>query len=405
MDTMPSQEPGVRRALRRASLPDPFTNALYACSPYRGCGHGCSYCDGRAEKYYVEGDFARDIVAREWLPDVLSRELATLREWGALALGSGVTDVYQPCERTARLTRRTVEAVADMPDRSRAGGVAPLPVVVLTKSSLILRDLELWQRIHSRAAVLLLVSITTLDEGVGRVFEPGASSVAERLEVLAAFKAAGLTTGALAMPLLPGITDTAASIETLYETLAEAGVAFVMPGGLTLRPGRQKTHFEAILGRAHPELVGLYQDAYREQLASGSPLASCRRELERRVASTRRRLGVPALLPHACVRRLLEPHDELWVLFAQMGQLYGERGVDTRRLRAAADRYGDWLKGLRTQLRRRRALPASWLPERFHGAAGSGELATVLGNEKLARFADRVVHQRAELDQRTLALA
>jgi DNA repair photolyase len=396
--------PKQPRALRRAALPDPFTYALYACSPYRGCGHGCSYCDGRAEKYYVEGDFARDIVTRDWLPDALARELAALREWGALALGSGVTDVYQPCERTALLTKRVAEAVAEMPDRSGAGGVAPLPVALLTKSALVLRDLDLWQRVNARAAVLVLVSLTTLDDHIRETFEPNASSVGERLEILRTCNAVGIATGVLAMPFLPGITDDAGSIEALYDTLSELGVSFVMPGCLTLRPGRQRAHYEAVLAASHPELAELYASLYRENRSSGSPVWAYHRTLEQRVAPIRRRLAMPKLLPHQLLRHLLAPHDELCVVFAQMAELYRERGVDTRRLERAAERYGTWLKGLRTELRRRRSLPACWLDERFRAAIASGELAQVLANDKLAPFAARIAGERALLDHQTLAL-
>lgn len=393
-----------QHGLRRASLPDAFTDALYACSPYRGCGHGCLYCDGRAEKYYVEGDFARDIVTRPWLPDVLARELTTLREWGALALGSGVTDVYQPCERSELLTRRIVEAVADMPDRTVAGGVPPLPVVVLTKSALILRDLDLWTRIDARAGVLVLVSITTLDDTVRRAFEPGASPLGERLEIFRACHAAGIATGALAMPFLPGITDDSRSITALMEALAGLGTTFVMPGGLTLRPGRQKECVGRLLAAHYPDLVALYARLYGENRASGSPAFAYRARLDREIGPIRHRLGLPRHVPHPLLRRLLAPHDELWVLFSQMRDLYAERGVDTLRLAEASDRYGAWLRAMRTTFRRRRTLPVSWLGERFGTAIETGELAQVLANDKLARFTERVARDRLVFDHETLAL-
>jgi DNA repair photolyase len=380
-----------------------FTHALYACSPYRGCGHGCLYCDGRAERYYVEGDFERDIAKRDWLPDTLTRELAGLREWGALALGSGVTDVYQPCERSEGLTRRTLEAIAAMPDRTAEGGIAPLPVVVLTKSALILRDLDLWRRIHERAAVLVLVSITTLDDGVRRVFEPGASPVEERLEILRVCRANGFHTGALVMPLLPGISDGAESIGALLKRLAEVGVDFAMVGGLTLRPGRQKETFLEALDQAFPELGPLYGRLYGENRESGSPRFAYRAEVERRAGSLLAACGLAWLLPHRIVRHLLAPHDELCVLLWQMGELYGRRHVDTRRLREAAARWAAWLKGVRTELRRRRSLPAVWLGERVTAALDSGELVRILDNDKLARFAGRVL-KGAVFDHQTLAL-
>lgn len=385
-------------ALRRGALPDAFTYSLFACPPYRGCGHGCAYCDGRAEKYYVEGDFARDIVVREDLPDRLQAELPRLREWGAVSLGSGITDAYQPCEDRCRLARRIAQVLADMPRE----GLRPLPVVILTKSARILEDLDLWARINAQAAVLVLVSITSLDERVREVFEPGASPFPERLEILRRFKARGCLVGALAMPFLPGITDDPDGMAALFQAVEETGADFLLPGGLTLRPGRQKDHFLSVLRSFRPELLPDYLDIYREDRPSGAPAREFGKAWTERLARVPRKL--PWLLPHAGFRRLLDPPDELAVLFRQMGGLYGARGADVRPLAQAADRYEAWLKACRTEFRRRRTLPAGWLAQRLRQAAEDGELARVLENPKLACFAQRVVLERAVLDPATLRL-
>lgn len=386
------------RALRRGFRPDPFTYSLFACAPYRGCGHGCSYCDGRAEKYYVEGDFEQDIVRRLDLPARLRAELSGLREWGALSLGSGVTDAYQPCEGEDRLTRQVAQVLASLPEE----GLRPLPVVILTKSARILEDLDLWTRINAQASVLVLVSITSLDERARGVFEPGASSFADRLEVLRRFKAAGCLTGALVMPLLPGITDNPDDVATLLRKLEEIGVDFTLPGGLTLRPGRQKEHFLEVLRRARPDLESFYRELFHEDRPSGAPTAEFRRTWHERLGQVPRSL--PWMLPHAGLRRLMEPQDELAVLFSQMGELYRERGVDTRPLRQAALRYDAWLKERRTAFRRRRTLPTEWLSASLEQAAKSGELGRILANAKLARFAERIILERALLDPVTLRL-
>ena len=391
--------PSSTHALRRGALPDAFTCALFACPPYRGCGHGCAYCDGRAEKYYVEGDFERDIVVREELPDRLRAELPRLREWGAVSLGSGVTDAYQPCEGRCRIARRIGQVLADMPRE----GLRPLPVVVLTKSARILEDLDLWTRINAQAAVLVLVSITSLDEQVREAFEPGASPFAERLEVLRRFKARGCLTGALAMPFLPGITDGPDGMARLFRAVEETGADFLLPGGLTLRPGRQKDHFLAVLRSFRPELVPHYLDIFREERASGAPAREYGKGWAERLAHIPRKL--PGVLPHAGLRRLLDPPDELAVLFRQMCGLYGARGTDVRPLEQAAGRYEAWLKAGRTEFRRRRTLPTDWLARRLRQAADDGELGRVLENPKLARFSRQVVLDRAVLDPVALRLA
>ena len=245
------------RLLRAAALPDNFTRSLYKIAPYKGCGHGCRYCDGRAERYYVEGDFECDIEIRRNIPQRLEAELPTLRERGIIAFGSGVTVPYQPLEATEGLMGRCAEILADSP--------FPFPALVMTKSSLALRDLPLWEKVKDRAGFILLVSISSLDESIRRVMEPGASSFQARLDMLKAFKEAGCIVGILAMPLLPGISDNEASIRRLYTACVDIGTDFVLPGGLTLRPGRQKDFFLKSLGSYRPDLLKKTEELYSEE--------------------------------------------------------------------------------------------------------------------------------------------
>jgi len=386
--------PAPRRALRRGDLPDNFTRSLYGLSPYRGCAHGCRYCDGRAEKYYVEGDFERDIAVRGWLPDRLAEELPRLREPGMVAIGSGTTDPYQPVEAEARIVGRCAELLAD----------AGMPVTVMTKSDLVLRDLDAWRRVNERSLFVLLISITTLREDVRAALEPGASPVKERLEAMRTFKKAGCAVGALAMPFLPGITDDEAGIRVLYTELAAIGVDFVMPGGLTLRPGRQKDLYLKTLGEYRPELLGSVRDLYREDRPSGRPIRAAEETLHRTIATVRKDVPLPFLLPHRVFSRALPAYDTFRVLLRDMAELYADRGVDTRPLRKSADRYDQWLIGLRRVHRRKRSLPDSWLADRFEDALDTGELDGVLDNRRLSGFARSVLRDGATLDYRTLRL-
>ncbi len=386
--------PASRRALRRGDLPDNFTRSLYGLSPYRGCAHGCRYCDGRAEKYYVEGDFERDIAVRGWLPDRLAAELPGLREPGMVAIGSGTTDPYQPVEAETRIVGHCAELLAD----------AGMPVTVMTKSDLVLRDLDTWHRVNERSLFVLLVSITTLREDVRAAFEPGASPVEARLRTMRAFKEAGCAVGALAMPFLPGITDDEAGIRALYEELAAVGVDFVMPGGLTLRPGRQKDLYLKTLGEYRPELLGSVRDLYREDRPSGRPLRALEETLHRTIAAVRKDVPLPFLLPHRVYSRALPAYDAFRVLLRDMAELYADRGVDTRPLRKSADLYDQWLIGLRRIYRRKRSLPASWLSERFEEALDTGELDGVLDNRRLSGFARSVLRDGATLDYESLRL-
>ena len=140
------------------------------------CQHGCLYCDGRAEKYYVEGEFDRDIIIRSNLPEVLERELPKLREKGFVSIGSGVSDAYQPVEEQEKLMQKCAEILVQH----------PFPVTVLTKSALILRDIDLWTKVHERSGFMLVVSLAFADDELRSTFEPGAGTIEQRLTMLGA---------------------------------------------------------------------------------------------------------------------------------------------------------------------------------------------------------------------------
>jgi len=388
----------AKSGLTRGRLPDAFLVSLYrALAPYRGCGHGCAYCDGRAERYYVEGDFERDIAARLNVAERVSRDVAAgvaWREYGAVCLGSGVTDVYQPLERELGLTRRTLEALVP----------AGLPVVVLTKSDLVMRDFDVLSRFP---AALVVVTVTTVDEGDAAMLEPGASSPAARLAVVREAKARGFRSGVMAMPLCPGISDGDESLGALLDAAIEAGADFVYPGGLTLRPGRQKDLFLSLLDARRPGLRADYDRLYREGRPSGMPAREGSAAFSLRLDRLVRERGLPQLIPHSLYRELLSPPDALYALFCHMQGLYATRGVDTRPLRDATARYADWLSGERTALRRslgRSRAPAvssdpfsvtRVLSERLLGLAGGSPrgsgLAGVLGNERLSALAADII--------------
>lgn len=391
---MPLRAVRAPRALRTGSVPDTFTRALYACAPYRGCGHGCRYCDGRAEKYYIEGDFQEDIDARENLPVLLEAELPALRDRGMISLGSGVTDAYQGAEAALGLTRRCI------PPLARKGW----PTLVITKSSLIERDLELWREVNSRGGFLLYMTVTGTDEGLRELMEPGASTYASRLETLQRFARAGIPTGALAMPLLPGLSDDEAALRDLFFSLRDVGVSFIMPGGLTLRPGRQKDLYLRTLEGARPDLLPAYQRYYAENRPSGAPTAATSSELRRRCAAVLRETGLPWLPPHRLYARILPAHDAFSLLLRDMVELYAARGIPVEPLKAASTAFEAWLKPLRTGFRRRRNLPDSWLEERFLSAVELGELDGVLDNRKLSDFCREVTLRGRRLDYLTLKL-
>lgn len=385
--------------LKPADLPDNFTRSLYKVAPYRGCAHGCRYCDGRAERYYVEGDFERDIVVRKTIPERLAHDLPTCRERGIVAFGSGTTDPYQPLESTEDITGACA-ALLSSPQVNSLG----LPAMVMTKSALALRDLDHWKAVNEAGGFLLMVSLTSMDEGLREIMEPGASTFRERLALLKKFKEAGCAVGILAMPFLPGLSDGAASISGLYSEALAIGVDFIMPGGLTLRPGRQKDLYLATLGSYRPDLLDSTNALYMEERPSGWPCKAATSELMARIDPIRRESGLPWLLPHSIHARMLPAHDSFRILLRDMLELYGDKAIATASLRESAEAYDAWLISKRREFRRKRSLSKEWLDERLPLALESGELAVVLDNSKLLHFASSVLRDGARLDYRTLKL-
>ncbi len=168
----------IKKAIRKATLADAFICARYGFSPYHACEHGCIYCDGRAEKYYVKGEFDKDIVIRQNLPDLLQQELPKLRERGFISIGSGVSDAYQPVEAKELLMGKALKILTKF----------QFPVSLMTKSSLPLRDIELFGLINEQSKFMLIVSLTTLDDSIRKIFEPTASSIQSRLNMIREFK-------------------------------------------------------------------------------------------------------------------------------------------------------------------------------------------------------------------------
>ncbi len=382
----------VKTALKKSNLSGTFIGAKYRFSPYMACEHGCLYCDGRAEKYYVDGEFDRDIVIRPNLPDLLRGELPRLREKGVVSIGSGVSDAYQPVEKTERLMRRCAEALADH----------AFPVAVLTKSALIQRDIDIWQRVNSQAGFTLVVSLTYADDQFRRIFEPRAASVEQRLSLLQAFRAAGCHTGVLAMPVLPFLSDTPENLTPLYRRLAEIGVDFIMPGSLTLRPGRQKDVYMRVIGDRFPDLLPAYRALYREDRASGVSVLAYRRNLRRLFGKLHRQTSISPLVPHYMYRDKVQLYDELNILLHHMTELYSDRGVDVAPLRRSLDRYMTWLTERKRIYNRRPSWDYAHLEDELRELQAGGRLENLLQNDRLSAFMREIISERRVFDYTSL---
>jgi DNA repair photolyase len=262
--------------------PMPFR---WTVNPYRGCSHACCYCFARPTHRYLGfdagRDFEREIVVKVNAPEVLRAELARPSWRGEhVALGTN-TDPYQWVEGRYRLMEGIWEALRD------AGGGRGNPCSVLTKSPLLLRDLPLMREIAERTQFSACLSIPTLDQRAWRASEPHTPNPRARLEAVAELNRAGIPTGVLIAPLMPGINDAPHQLEPLLQGAIEAGATSIGGVALHLR-GEVRDVFTEWLRTHRPDLVERYRELYRR--GAYAP----REERERLAGLVRRRRPAPA---------------------------------------------------------------------------------------------------------------
>ncbi len=202
----------------------------YNMNIYKGCSHGCIYCDSRSDCYRIE-NFDQVKVKRNAI-EIINNQLKTLRKKGVIGTGS-MSDPYNFVERELSLTRQALELV----DKYGFG------ISIATKSSLIARDIDVLTNIASHSPVLALMTITTHDDQVSKIVEPNVCLSSQRFETLKFLSSHGIKTGILLMPVLPFITDSVSNIKKIVNIAKAAGVSYIYPAfGVTLRQN-QRVHF------------------------------------------------------------------------------------------------------------------------------------------------------------------
>jgi len=227
----------------------------WTINPYRGCSHACSYCFARKTHEYLDldagKDFDSEIIVKVNVAEILSRELAK-PTWGRhpVALGTN-TDPYQRAEGRYALMPGIIAALAD----------SGTPLSVLTKGTLLRRDLALLAEATTVVPVGLAMSVAIYDDVLQQSVEPGTPSTAARLATVKAARELGLDCEVFMMPILPFLTDTREHLEHAFGLIRDAGATSVVYGALHLRPGAKEWYLEW-LEREHPELVPRYRAMY-----------------------------------------------------------------------------------------------------------------------------------------------
>ena len=227
---------------------------------YRGCQHGCIYCDSRSKCYQMDHDF-EDIAVKENSLELLEAALKSKRKPCMIGTDS-MTDPYMPLEQELSMTRRSLERI----DRYGFGAA------VLTKSDLVLRDLDLLRRINGKTKAVVQMTLTTADDSLCRILEPNAPPTSARVAALRQLQQAGIPTVVWLCPILPFLNDTEENIRKIVEFCADTGVKGIIQFGmgLTLREGNREYYYRAL--DAHfPGLKGQYIHTYGNAYSLPSP--------------------------------------------------------------------------------------------------------------------------------------
>jgi DNA repair photolyase len=239
-------------------------------SPYKACEHACNYCDGRSKKYHASEDFDNIIHVKINAPEVLKRELEglfprqkTLSDFAkdktnkdkkpkpVVAVSSGISDAYQPAERKYKLTRKILKLLMEY----------EVPTYVMTKSDLVIRDLDLLKEIDKRSWCNVSFSLSTVNKKIASLFEPKASSPRRRLEALKIITNEGILGGVTYLPIIPYITDTDEQLEETIKTSKKYGAEYILAGTMTMRDLQAK-RFNETLKIHYPSLQNKYKSLY-----------------------------------------------------------------------------------------------------------------------------------------------
>ena len=286
----------TRSILNRTKPNMPFQ---WTINPYRGCEIGCKYCYARYTHEFMEMDpfsFEDRIYAKTAPAVLLRQELARIDKREQIAIGTA-TDPYQPAERRFERTRAILEVFA----RERGWYLG-----ITTKSDLILRDVGLLREIARRNVLAVHITITTTDEKLARLLEPRAPRVELRLATVRRLRAAGLCVAVFPNPIMPGITDSEASLDAVARAAKEAG-AISFGGGPLFLPGAAQQVFLPFVEREFPQLAARYRETFEKGIHLSRRYKDTLAEKVRRIRARYQLISGP-----------MDYRPELWVEEEQM---------------------------------------------------------------------------------------
>ena len=305
----------AKSILRKHKKIDSWFISQYGMNFYRGCNHNCVYCDGRSEGYYVEGKFGKDVLVKINAIDLLRRELDPKRKRIPLKrcyimLGGGVGDSYQPIEKKYQLSRKALHVIHHF----------NFPVSILTKSTLVERDLDIIKKINEKNRAIVSFSFSSTDEKISSIFEPGVPPPKDRLETLKLFKNEGIACGMFLLPVIPFATDTSKIIEETIKQAKEIDLDFIIFGGMTLKEGRQKNYYYDILKNYDSNLITKYKKIYKKD-RWGHPGEEYYKSLHLTFSRILKKYKIPCRIPPRLFNDILSENDLVVVILEQIDYL------------------------------------------------------------------------------------
>ena len=311
----------AKSILRKRKKIDSWFISCYGLNLYRGCAHNCVYCDGRSEGYYVRGIFGKNIKVKVNAIDILKKEISKDKNFrndfkkGYIMLGGGVGDSYQPAEKKYNLTKKALELFKEY----------NCPIHILTKSTIIKRDLDLLRKINDKSKVIVSMSFSSVDDEVSKIFEPKVPSPKERLDLLSSFKKEGISCGMFLLPVIPFITDNPVFIENAIKKASDIDLDFVIFGGMTLKKGKQKKYFIDVLKKNYPKLLVNYKNIYKDD-KWGNPSTEYYESINETFSFVSRKYGVNKRIPPRLFKNYLSENDLVIVILEHIDYLLKLKG-------------------------------------------------------------------------------
>lgn len=305
----------AKSILRKHKRIDSWFVSCYGMNFYRGCAHNCIYCDGRSEKYQVEGEFGEEVEVKTNAIEILWRELDPRRKRVPLKkcfmmVGGGVGDSYQSVEKKYQLTRQALELMSEF----------HLPAHILTKSTLIERDIDILKKINEQTRAIVNFSFSSVDDEISAIFEPGVPAPSRRLETIIKFKQAGIPCGLFLMPVIPFITDTPVQIEKVFRKAKEIGIDYIIFSGMTMKDGRQKQYFLNVLKNHYPDLITEYEYIFQPN-EWGQAIDEYYASIHQTFLPIAKQYKIPIRMPQHLFSDILAENDLVEVLLGQIDYL------------------------------------------------------------------------------------